>query len=106
MASIVFTAPQHLHLNQVMTWAPGVLFVNGRPHFLKEGDYVYVCHRNRILFRARWEGSEWSDDKITTEGEHRGPGWVVKVGAPQVPPQPVTYASSHGFRYLYQGELW
>lgn len=105
MASIVFTAPRHLPPNVVMGWAPGVLFVHGRPHRLQHGDYVYVCNQGRILYRARWEDTVWLEDKVTTEGEHKGPGWALRVAAPELPPREFPCRCPHGFRYL-SDELW
>jgi len=67
MASIVFTAPRHLHPDVVRTWAPGVLFVHNLPQRLDAGtDYVYVCNRNQILFRAKYIKPQFLDDKETT----------------------------------------
>jgi hypothetical protein len=106
MTSIVFTAPKHLTNGKVMNWAPGALYVHGQPHLLGDSDFVYVCHRNRILFRAQVEHICYRNERITTEGDDKGPGWVVEVADRHLPPKNVTYNSSHGFRYLYQGELW
>jgi len=105
MSSIIFTAPRHLDPNLVMTWAPGVLFVHNLPLRLEKNDYVYVCNRNRILFRAIYQEPVW-DHKVTGEGEDRGYGWMLKVGKPELPPHEVTWQCAHGFRYLYQDELW
>ena len=77
MSSIVFTAPRHLEPDVVKSFAPGVLFVQGRPKFLEIGDYVSVCHRHSVLLRALWKETVWWDDKVTAEGESRGSGWVL-----------------------------
>jgi hypothetical protein len=106
MASIVFNAPRHLQPNEVMTWAPGVLFVNNRPLHLGKGDYLYVCHRNQIIFRAEWQKTVWLEHKVTTESEDRGPGWALQVGDPQLPPHQIIRRSHTGFSYLPKGELW
>ncbi len=86
MASIVFTAPRHLPPDIVMNWAPGVLFVANKFRYLESGDYVYACNRNRILYRAKYKETVWLERKDTIDGEHRGPGWALKVGEPELPP--------------------
>jgi len=106
MASIVFSAPRHLQPNEVMTWTPGVLFVRNRPLHLEKGDYIYVCHRNQIIFRAKWQKTVWLEHKVTTEGEDRGAGWALEVGDPELPPHQILRPSHTGFSYLAQGELW
>ena len=106
MPSIVFTVPRHIQPNLVMTWAPGVLFVHNVPLHLRKSEYVYICHRNHILYRARYQESVWLYHKVTTEGEDRGSGWALKVGESELPPHKIIRQSSHGFRYLYQRELW
>jgi len=106
MASIVFTAPRHLEPSIVITWAPGVLFVHNLPRRLYAGvDYVYVCNRNLILFRAKFIRPQFLDDKETGEGEHRGPGWSLEVGKPELPPYDIPYRGHTGFSYL-DAELW
>jgi len=105
MTSIVFSAPRHLEPNLVMTWALGELFVHNLPLRLERNDYVYVCNRNRILFRARYREPIWGH-KVTGEGEDRGYGWKLKVGAAELPPREITRRCHTGFSYLDQGELW
>ena len=104
MASIVFTAPRHLEPNVVMTWAPGVLFIANRFNHLGKGEYVYVCNRNRILYRARYQETVFLDTKDTIDGEHRGPGWALRVGEPELPPREIVRRCSHP-TYLDE-ELW
>ena len=106
MSSIVFNVPRHLSPDKVMGWAPGKLFVHNHPLRIRKGDYVYVCHRNQIIFRAKWQDSVWSDHKISTEGEDRGPGWNLIVGDPEAPPHQIDRRCHTGFSYIDQGELW
>lgn len=80
MPSIVFTTLRHLKQNQGMSWVPGVLFIHGKPYHLGNTDYVYVCHRNHILFRAKWERTVWLKHKVATI-ENRVGG--VKRNPPQ-----------------------
>jgi hypothetical protein len=105
MTSIVFTAPRDLNPGEVMEWAPGQLYVNGQPHHLFGGDFVYVCHRNQILFRAQVDNIARKEERIATEGHDKGPGWVVEVADPELPPRRVECTSGR-LRYLHQGELW
>jgi len=104
MASIIFTAPRHLDPSEVMSWAPGVLFVPNRLHNLYAGDFVYVCNRNRVLFRAKYEKPVWLERKDTVDGEHIGPGWALKVGEPEFPPHDIIRQCSR-LKYVYE-ELW
>jgi len=101
MASIVFNVPKHL---DPMSWAPGVLFVANMPLRLGIGDYVYVCNRNRILYRTRYERGVWGE-KVTTEGEVKGSGWKLQVGPPELPPREITRRCHTGFSYV-DAELW
>ena len=105
MASIVFTAPQHIEPSIVKTWAPGVLFVKNKPLRLSVGEYVYVCNRGQIIYRAKFLRPVWLDVKKTGEGELRKPGWSLEVGDPEFPPDEIPWRGRIGFRYL-NGELW
>ena len=105
MTSVVFTAPRHLQSEQVMEFAPGVLFVSNKLRQLEKGEYVYVCHRNRILYRVKYKETPWLDDKHTVDGEHRGPGWALKIDAPELPPWDIAWQCGR-LKYLRQGELW
>lgn len=62
MASIVFTAPRHLDPNIVIKWTE--LFIPNRLHKLHEGEFVYVCNRNHVLFRAKYKKTAWLEKKI------------------------------------------
>ena len=105
MPSIVFNVPRHLETNKVMTWAPGTLFVKHVPRRLVKGEYVYVCHRNCILFRAKYKKATWGP-KISNEGEDRGNGWRLEIGKLELPPQKISRRCHIGFSYVAGGELW
>ena len=105
MASIVFTAPQHIEPPTVKTWTPGLLFVKNKPLRLAIGEYVYICNRRQIIYRAQFLRPKWLEEKITGEGEVRSPGWSLEVSDPEFPPNEIPWRCTRGFKYL-DGELW
>lgn len=106
MTSIVFSAPRHLEPDSVITLAPGYLIVANRPTGLDKGNYVYVCHRGAILYRAEWVQHLWLDERVTVDGVNKGPGWVVEVKAPETSPRDIPFKGTKGFAYIRRDELW
>ena len=112
MTSLVFRAPAHIEVQDVMKWSQ--LHFNGQPQDLSPGEYVYIRHGEEILFRAPMVNSEFRQERPNSEGGDAGPGWVVVCGNHELPP-PGWHFTSHpyfrqthkqGIRYLYHGELW
>ena len=104
MASVLFTAPRHLEPDEVMTWAPGVLFFANIPRRLMIGEYIYVTNRNQILYRAKYIRPEVGN-KITTEGVNRGFGCMLRIGPSERPPRQISMRGHTGFSYI-EPDLW
>lgn len=102
MASILWTAPKTEMVSEVLNWAPGKLWVAGRPQRLFPGQWVYVSHRGIVLYRARFE-------KVVSvyKGTTGRQGPALKVGMREEAPKhiPDKRKYKHGFIYL-RHELW
>ena len=102
MASLVFTFPRQLELDDVLKAAN--LYPKGKLRDLSDGDYVYVCYQNLIRYRAIFRGWKWSEKRLTMDGGDKGPGWVLRVGKHEKPPRTISWRGGRP-KYVRQA-LW
>lgn len=104
MASILFNPSRGFVPDK---WDGETLYAPQNPKRINPGEYIYICHRGEVRFRARFKQALWRKGRPTGDGQDKGPGWVWHVERmEQAPPGIPRQKVFRSFNYLKGADLW